>query len=69
MTVNALIARDRTYKTGSGLTTSYVMSLAGRAPFGSESPRLPPDDVRGHGSRVGGQDVSGWGPLSDHQAH
>ncbi len=36
MTVNALIVarlieRDRTYKTGGGLTTSYVMSLAGRA--------------------------------------
>jgi hypothetical protein len=36
MTVNALITarlieRDRTYKTGGGLTTSYVMSVAGRA--------------------------------------
>ncbi len=37
MTVNALIAarlieRDRTYRTGGGLTTtSYVMSVAGRA--------------------------------------
>ncbi|MGH7335635.1 MAG: hypothetical protein ACREKS_23380 [Candidatus Rokuibacteriota bacterium] len=36
MTVNALIAarlieRDRTFKTGGGLTTSYVMSLAGQA--------------------------------------
>ena len=36
MTVNALITarlieRDRTYKTGAGLTTSYVVSRAGWA--------------------------------------
>ena len=36
MTVNALIAarliqRDRTFRSGAGLTASYVMSAAGRA--------------------------------------